>query len=139
MNHTEANKRLVREYLRRCEEGDVGRVAEMLSPDLEWWVAGSFPGAGLVPRDVLMDSLGRIGGSLTEPLRVEILHMTAEEDRVAVEARARARRRDGSFYEQAYHMLFFIRDGAIVAGRPYLDTLAFAQQVHGATVTYPQG
>ncbi|MCK9541531.1 MAG: nuclear transport factor 2 family protein [Novosphingobium sp.] len=138
MGETADNKRLVREYLQRCEDGDIARVAEMLAPDLEWWVAGSFPGAGLVPRDVLMGSLGRIGGSLVEPLRFEIECMTAEGDRVAVAARARARRKDGSVYEQAYHMLFFIRDGVIVAGRPYLDTLAFAEQVHGAIVAYPE-
>jgi len=137
LDDPQANKRLISEYLARCEAGDIARIEELLAPQLEWWVAGSFPGAGFVARDVLMRSLGSISGSLAEPLRFTIEHLTAEENRVAVAARARARRKDGGVYEQIYHMLFFVRDGKIIAGRPYLDTLAFAEQVHGAVVTYP--
>lgn len=133
----ESNKALILEYLALIQRGESDRSAAILDRDLEWWVAGSFPGAGFVPRERLVASLKSISAGLVEPLQFDIEYVTAEDDRVAVAAQATARRKDGTTYNQTYHMLFFVRDGRIRAGRPYLDTLAFAEQVHDATVTYP--
>jgi hypothetical protein len=49
--------------------------------------------------------------------------MTAEGDRVAVEAESKARLANGTLYHNRYHFLFVVRDGRIQVVKEYLDTL----------------
>ena len=49
--------------------------------------------------------------------------MTAEDDRVAVEAESKAKLVNGTLYHNRYHFLFVVRDGRIHAVKEYLDTL----------------
>ena len=49
--------------------------------------------------------------------------MTAEDDRVAVEAESMAKLVNGERYHNRYHFLFVLRDGRIQAVKEYLDTL----------------
>ena len=59
--------------------------------------------------------------------------MTAEDDRVAMEATSQAVTIDGIDYANIYHMLHVVRDGKIVKVREYMDpsriSLAFASSV----------
>ena len=57
-------------------------------------------------------------------LDVTLGHMTAEQDRVAVELTIRGRAAaDKRPYENFYHFLFRVRDGRIVEIREHLDSL----------------
>ena len=49
--------------------------------------------------------------------------LTAEDDRVAVEAESYGELTDGKVYNNLYHFLFEVRDGKIQAVREYCDTL----------------
>jgi ketosteroid isomerase-like protein len=49
--------------------------------------------------------------------------MTAEGERVAVEAESKAKLANGTLYHNRYHFLFVVRDGRIQAVKEYLDTL----------------
>jgi ketosteroid isomerase-like protein len=64
-------------------------------------------------------------------LRVEFTGVTAEGERVAVEAVSSARMSDGRPYENHYHFLVQVRDGRVVQVREYLDT----QFVHELQLT----
>ena len=49
--------------------------------------------------------------------------MTAEEDRVSVEAESHGKHVSGQIYHQRYHYLFVIRDGKIEQAKEYFDTM----------------
>jgi ketosteroid isomerase-like protein len=80
-----------------------------------------------------MQSLGSGGedlGGLTSDadhgrMHVEILGMTAEEDRVAVEARSTgiANPVNGKRYGNFYHLLMRMKDGQLILYKEYQDTL----------------
>jgi len=53
--------------------------------------------------------------------KVTIKSMTAEEDRVAVEAESYGETPAGKVYNQTYHYLFIVRDGKISVQHEYLD------------------
>jgi ketosteroid isomerase-like protein len=57
-----------------------------------------------------------------EGLHFEILNMTAEEDRVAVEATSRGLHASGKLYANHYHFLFHLRDGKIAVMKEFMDT-----------------
>jgi hypothetical protein len=48
--------------------------------------------------------------------------MTAEDDRVSVEAESYGEITNGKTYENIYHFMFVIRDGKVAAIREYMDT-----------------
>jgi ketosteroid isomerase-like protein len=58
--------------------------------------------------------------------KMEILFVTAEEDRVAVAAEGEFLFEEGA-YRNTYHYLFTIGCGRITAGREYLDTSVAAR------------
>ena len=49
--------------------------------------------------------------------------LTAEGDRVAVEAESYAKMKNGKTYQNTYHFLFIVRDGKIQSVKEYLDTI----------------
>jgi ketosteroid isomerase-like protein len=49
--------------------------------------------------------------------------MTAEGDRVAVEAKSFATMEDGRVYANSYHFLLTVRDGKVTTVREYMDTI----------------
>lgn len=57
-----------------------------------------------------------------EGLHFEILNMTAEGDRVAVEATSRGMHASGKLYANHYHFLFHLRDGRIAVMKKFMDT-----------------
>jgi ketosteroid isomerase-like protein len=134
----EKNKKIILNYLGLLERGETEKAIAFLAEDLDWRVAGSHPGAGQVKREKLVASLWAITDTLAEPFQFDIEHITAEDDRVAVACTGVARRKDGNYYRQIYHMLFFVEKGMIIGGRPYLDTIVYAQDVFGAKVEFPE-
>jgi hypothetical protein len=78
----------------------------------------------------LMEAIGRgdvdaIVNAYTEDGYVEtfrILNMTAEDDRVAVEAVSSGDHVSGQHYANHYHFLFVVRDGKIAVMKEFMDT-----------------
>jgi ketosteroid isomerase-like protein len=57
------------------------------------------------------------------PFAVEILGMTEEGERVAVEISGSVMLKNGNLYENKYHWLFVVRTGLFVQMREYTDSL----------------
>src|SRR3546814_20882325 len=72
----------------------------------------------------------RSGLLAAEKRSLEIISMTAEGDRVAYEAKGEMVFPD-RVYSNSYHNLLVIRDGLIVEGREYMDTMAVAKAFGG--------
>lgn len=121
----EANKALVRDFLEAFSSGDVDQLATMMTEDGSWWVSGSIAGmSGSYGRDPLAELLRGVKPFYKEgALRITPERMTAEEDRVAVEASCHAELVDGRIYANRYHLLFEIAGGRVRRVKEYMDTL----------------
>ena len=120
MSDIEANKNVARRYMQAVVDGDIATVEALQHPDCTWWILGF----GDMTRQAFIDSVR--DGLLTANRRVaDIIGLTAEGDRVAVEVRGEMTF-PNSVYRNEYHNLLIVRDGLIVSGKEYMDTRAAA-------------
>lgn len=121
----EANKALVRAFLEAFSTGDIDRLTAMMAEDGSWWVSGSIAGmSGSYGREPLAALLRQVKGVYASgALRITPERMTAEGNRVAVEASCRETLADGRVYANRYHFLFEIADGRVALVKEYMDTL----------------
>jgi ketosteroid isomerase-like protein len=127
---SEANKALVREYLRAMSEGDP-RLPELLTDDVTWWVPPSSPLGGLRQGKASVLALMGSGIGLYDasvPFGIEVEAMVADDAWVAVQMVMTARTARGEDYRNFYHWAFRIREGRICAVKEYVDTL-YAQRM----------
>ena len=116
MTDTEHNRRTALRMLERISQGIIDD--ELVTEDVYWWV----PGQGNMTRaefSALMDAFAGLhkGGG-----RMEVKGVTAEGDRVAVEAESFFALNDGRVYNNTYHFLFEFRDGLVLRLKEYMDT-----------------
>jgi ketosteroid isomerase-like protein len=122
MNNTEENKRVVLDFLSRLEQRSARSPLDALAETATWWVAGSSGLSGIKTKREVEQIMAAFHQRLAEPLSIEIRSVTAEEERVAVEARSRARLTNGGHYDNKVVFLFEVRSGKIQAVREYADT-----------------
>ena len=119
----EQNKAVVRDFLQKFSAGQFDKALEMMAEDGTWWVAGHFPLSGTKTKAEFKALLAGVGTAMAGPIVIEPVAMTAEGDRVAVEALSRAEHVNGKSYRNEYHFLFVLRDGKLVQVKEYLDTM----------------
>src|SRR5690606_34028959 len=115
---TEENKALARRYMQAVVDGDIDTVEALQHPDATWWILGF----GTMNRKDFTDSVRGLINA--EKRNVTITSLTAEEDRVAVQADGEITFAGVKIYRNSYHNLLVIRDGLIVEGREYMDPRA---------------
>jgi uncharacterized protein len=120
MSDAATNKSIVRRFLGAVQSGDLDTIEALQAPDCTWWVVGG----GDMTRGEYTDAVK--GMLLTASTRkVEIIGIIAEGDTVAAEVRSEMHFGD-RVYTNEYHDLFILRDGLIVHGREYFDTVKVA-------------
>ena len=122
----EKNKNVVLSCFENFSAGKVDAALAMLADTATWWVAGNpekFVLAGTKTKAQFTELLNGIGAAMPKGLRVTPRGLTAEGDRVAVEAESYGETATGKVYNNLYHFLFEVRDGKIQAVREYLDTM----------------
>lgn len=122
---TEKNKETALRMLQAVGAADVAAIGELMTADATWWVLGAGPrDAAAAPRDKFLGGLGAaLGQRFASPIGFEIQGVTAEGDRVAIEADSHAQLNNGGTYNNMYHFLFiFGPDGNIAQVREYNDT-----------------
>ena len=120
---SEANKQLVVEFFEKFSQGRIAEVLSMLADSATWWVAGSFPLSGTRDKKAFAELLQGIGDTCEGPIRITPKGLTAEGDRVAVEAESYVKLKNGRVYNNQYHFLIEIHGGKIERVREYLDTM----------------
>jgi uncharacterized protein len=122
----EANKNVVLSFFENVSAGKVDAALALMTDTATWWVAGKpdkFVLAGTKTKTQLTEVLQGIGALMPKGLRVTPTGLTAEGDRVAVEAESYGETANGKIYSNLYHFLFEVRGGKIQAVREYLDTM----------------
>ncbi|HLG86829.1 MAG TPA: nuclear transport factor 2 family protein [Alphaproteobacteria bacterium] len=96
-----------------------GRLDESLvTPDIAWWV----PGRGRVGKADFLALADAFAGLMEGPVTMKVHGVTAEGDRVAVEAESYGKLKNGKIYNNTYHFLFEFRDGKICYSKEYNDS-----------------
>lgn len=134
MATTDANKVIVRKFFATFSKGDVDGVIRMMDEAGTWWVSGAIEGmSGTYPKAELAGLLDGARALYREgALRITPVTMTAEDDRVAVEAKSFATMKDGRIYANSYHFLVTLRDGKILGVREYMDTVHARETFFGS-------
>lgn len=120
MTTVQANKETIREFFRMSQDGE--DVMSLLSDDLTWWVPGNWELGGTYTKTELATVFARVFGMLDGRPQFTIHNITAEDDRVAVDASSTGRFTDGGPFGNTYHFLFRLKGGLIVEGKEFLDT-----------------
>ena len=119
---TESNKALVTRFWSAFSASRYDEALGMLTDDATWWVAGTTALSGTYPKPKFAELLGQVAPMAPKGLHVTPKVLTAEGDRVAVEAESYAEFNNGRTYKNQYHFMMVIRDGKFCAVREYLDT-----------------
>lgn len=122
----ETNKHVVLSFFDNFSVGKVDAALALMADSATWWVAGQpdkFALAGTKTKAQFAELLKGIGAAMPKGLRVTPHGLTAEGERVAVEAESYGETASGKIYNNLYHFLFEVRAGKIQAVREYLDTM----------------
>jgi len=118
----EDNKRIARHFFECLSRGDAKAVLDLYAEDATVWTAGSLVFSGRRTKQEVAPLMEGILGAFPEGLRFTVHGMTAEGDRVAVEAESRGRHANGKLYNNLYHFLLVVREGKVRELKEYLDT-----------------
>ena len=118
----ERNKELARTFMDALSRADADTIAELYAEDFQLWVTGSLPFSGSKGRADALEGIPAVLGLFPDGLEFQIQAMTAEGERVAIEATSRGTTANGDLYAQQYHFLLRARDGKIIEWREYMDT-----------------
>lgn len=116
MADIEHNRRVARRMLERIAAGVIDD--ELVTPDVYWWV----PGVGEMSREAFTALVAQFSALLEGEGRMVVRGITAEGDRVAVEAESFFTLKGGRPYNNTYHFLFLFRDGRICCAKEYNDS-----------------
>lgn len=119
----ESNKQLVTDFWTTFSAGDFTRALSMMAEDATWWVAGNFELSGTYTKAQFKELLGNVTSALPQGIKITPKMLTAEGDRVSMEAESWGPHTNGKVYNNFYHFMHVIRDGKLVAVREYLDTM----------------
>lgn len=119
----EENKKIVLGFIENMTAGNGPAAFAALADSATWWVAGNFALSGTKTKAQFADLGAQLAPKIDGGIRLTAKGVTAEGDRVAVEAESYAKMKNGKTYQNLYHFLFVLRDGKIQSVKEYLDTM----------------
>lgn len=122
MSETEHNKRLTQDFIEAMSRGDAAAIAAAYADGGRVITMGNTLISGVRDREQIRQFAGGVLAAFPEGLVFTVTGMTAEADRVAVEATSRGRHVSGNDYRNHYHFLFTWREGKLLELKEYMDT-----------------
>lgn len=120
----EENKKLVLDAYASIASGESDGFYDRLADDVEWTFFGGHRYAGTFRgKDEIADGLfASLGSMLEGPIKLQVLQVIAEGDKVVLEAKGESRALNGKDYNNDYCIIVTVRDGKISEMREYLDS-----------------
>ncbi len=122
MTLEQRNKQLVRDFFASMGRGDVAALVAAYADDGYLMTMGRTLISGMFTRAQIQAAAAQIYAVFPEGITFTIDAMTAEGERVAVEAHSQGRHVSGALYSNEYHFLFVFRDGRLALLKEYMDT-----------------
>jgi ketosteroid isomerase-like protein len=122
MTLEQQNKRRVEAFFDAMNRGDAAAIVAAYADDGYVHTMGHTLISGKFTKAQISAAAGAIFDSFPQGIRFTITAMTAEGERVAVEAESDGMHASGKRYQNQYHFLFLFRDGKLVTLKEYMDT-----------------
>lgn len=122
MERTEQLKVLARRFFDILGSGDVEALMAMYDPEGTCWTSGSTLISGTMDTQTIRQGATAIFDAFPEGIHFTVHAMTAEGDRVAVEAESLGRHVSGRTYNNHYHFLLEFRGDRLLRLKEYMDT-----------------
>lgn len=122
MTREENNKRLVQKFFDAMNSGDSQAIIDAYAEDGYVWTMGETLISGKFNKQQIEQASAAIFDSFPEGISFTITGITAEGERVAVEAESSGKHVSGQPYSNSYHFLFIFRDDKLVVLKEYMDT-----------------
>jgi uncharacterized protein len=125
----ESNKEIGRALVEGLGSDRNDALSSLLHEEALWRVMAnpaSFPVAGDMNKTQFLEHMQRFRQAVPNGLQIAVTGVTAEGNRVAIEAESSATLMNGKVMSQVYHFLFEIRSEKVYRAREYIDT------AHGA-------
>jgi len=122
MNEIERNKQVARDFFDALTRSDVAAIVDAYADDGRVHTMGNTMISGVFDKAQVKAAASGVLGAFPKGIRFTIKTMTAEGDRVAIEAESSAVHVSGKPYANQYHFLMRVRDGKIVEFKEYMDT-----------------
>jgi ketosteroid isomerase-like protein len=122
-------KAMAQELLEASAVHDGPKFEALLHPEATYWTLGKphlWRHVGEKPRDAIVAYM-TAPSIFPDGVTVSFGAITAEDDRIAIEAATEGTLPDGRVYTNLYHYLMIFRDGLIWRVKEYLDTAAGAE------------
>ena len=118
---TEQNKAIATELLKALSTGDTAAMERIIAEDCQWWVMGFPRDRYLTRRQMVRGVRAIIDTVLPDGFNMTMRGITAESERVALEAESHSHTVAGKLYNNFYHFLFVFRDGTVIRGMEYTN------------------
>ena len=127
MTEIERNKATTRQFFDCFVNQKYEEMSEILDDDLVYTMPGEFPLAGVTQgKDTYINRMIRRFKGNVDDCQMDLLNLTAEENRVAIQAKGFFKFKDGLFYPNTYHFLYIFNDqGQIKEMIEYMDSYHF--------------
>ncbi len=121
----------VQAFFDRFNTGNTDHAFALVRDDVAWWVPGTLPFSGTKNKAEYMFVVGRIKAGFPAGFALTPQSYTCEGERVAVEVESNGTHLNGRAYNNRYHFLFVVKDGAIAEVKEYMDTQHLAWLIAG--------
>lgn len=122
MSIEQRNRQAAQAFFDILNRGDVPALIQAYADDGRCVTMGNTLISGTYSRDQIAAAAGGIYQVFPQGIRFTIKAMTAEGERVAVEAESEGAHVSGQTYSNQYHFLMRFRDGKVVEFKEYMDT-----------------
>ena len=122
MSTANRNKQLTLTFFDAMQRGDAQAIAETYADEGRVVTMGHTLISGSRGKEEIRQFAGGVLEAFPKGLSFTILNMTAEDDRVAVEATSGGIHVSGRPYENHYHFLLTWREGQLLEMKEYMDT-----------------
>ncbi len=122
MSIEQRNKQAAQAFFDILNRGDVPALIAAYAEDGRCVTMGNTLISGTYSRDQIAAAAGGIYQVFPQGIRFTIKAMTAEGERVAIEAESEGAHVSGQVYTNQYHFLMRFRDGKVVEFKEYMDT-----------------
>lgn len=116
------HNQLARAFFDALNRGDVPALLDAYAEDGYCLTTGNTLISGKFSKAQIRESAGAIFQVFPQGIHFTIHNLTAEDDRVAVEASSEGLHVSGQVYSNQYHFLFRFRDSKVVEFKEYMDT-----------------
>jgi len=122
MSEIERNKEVARQFIENMTNNNIAAIIESYDDDVKIYTMGNTLISGVVNKTQAKEFAGQVLNAFPQGIRFVIHNLTAEGDRVAIEAESFANHVSGKYYNNKYHFFMRLKNGKVTELKEHMDT-----------------